>query len=137
MEELLEYKEIFMREVKEFGSYDVLAYIVNEINDNYMNKISLKYLGKKYFINSAYLGQLFLKKYNKNFKDYLNEVRIEKAVELLYNTDRKIYEISELVGYSNTDYFIKKFKEVKGRTPLMYKVETLKNQKMKKVYIYR
>lgn len=137
MEELVEYKEIFKREVKEFGSYDVLAYIVNEINDNYMNKISLKYLGKKYFINSAYLGQLFLKKYNKNFKDYLNEVRIEKAVELLYNTDRKIYEISELVGYSNTDYFIKKFKEVKGRTPLMYKVETLKNQKMKKVYIYR
>ena len=127
MEELVEYKEIFKREVKEFGSYDVLAYIVNEINDNYMNKISLKYLGKKYFINSAYLGQLFLKKYNKNFKDYLNEVRIEKAVELLYNTDRKVYEISELVGYSNTDYFIKKFKEVKGRTPLMYKVEIFKN----------
>ncbi len=116
----------YIKEAKESLSLDVLTCVVNEINDNYMNKISLKTLGKKYFINSAYLGQLFMKKYNKNFKDYLNEVRIEKAVELLCNSDNKVYEISELVGYSNTDYFIKKFMEIKGTTPLRYKVDIAK-----------
>lgn len=111
----------YIKKVKECLNSDVLSYIVNEINDNYMKKISLKSLGKKYFINSAYLGQLFFKKYNKSFKDYLNEVRIEKAVELLCNTDKRVYEISEIVGYSNTDYFIKKFMQIKGATPLKYK----------------
>ena len=88
-----------------------------------MKSLSLKYLGKKYFINSAYLGQLFQRKYNKTFKDYLNEIRIEKSIELLRDTDKKVYEISEIVGYSNTDYFIKKFVEIKGTTPFQYKTK--------------
>lgn len=75
------------------------------------------------FINSAYLGQLFQRKYNKTFKDYLNEIRIEKSIELLRDTDKKVYEISEIVGYSNTDYFIKKFVEIKGTTPFQYKTK--------------
>ena len=74
-------------------------------------------------INSAYLGKLFQKKYNKTFKDYLSEIRIEKSIELLRNTDKKVYEISTSVGYSNSDYFIKKFMEIKGTTPFQYKMK--------------
>lgn len=117
--ELANYIKLF----KEDNSCNILSYVINEINNNYMKSLSLKYLGKKYFINSAYLGQLFQRKYNKTFKDYLNEIRIEKSIELLRDTDKKVYEISEIVGYSNTDYFIKKFVEIKGTTPFQYKTK--------------
>ena len=86
-----------------------------------MNNLTLKYLGDKYFINSAYLGQLFHKKYGCSFKDYLNNYRIEKAVSLLLTTDMKTYEIAEAVGYKDVDYFVNKFITVKGCTPVRYR----------------
>ena len=58
-----------------------LADVINEINDNYMDDLSLKELSQKYYINSAYLGQIFKKQMGCSFKDYLNNYRIEKATE--------------------------------------------------------
>ena len=86
-----------------------------------MKKLSLKYLSEKYYVNSAYLGQIFKKQYNISFKDYLNAYRIERAAELLKRSDEKIYKIAEKVGYSNTDYFISKFVQLKEKTPLQYR----------------
>ena len=80
-----------------------------------------KELGKKHFVNSAYLGQLFHKKYNQSFKDYLNNVRIEKATLLLIHTDKKIYEIADSVGYRDLDYFINRFISMKGCTPARFR----------------
>ena len=54
-------------------------------------------------------------------KDYLNCVRIEKAKELLLNSNEKVYKISELVGYNNVDYFINKFTKVVGTTPSKFR----------------
>ncbi|MBS4957934.1 MAG: helix-turn-helix transcriptional regulator [Clostridium sp.] len=116
----------YLKKIKENISDNVLNYVIKEVAENYMDKLSLKSISEKYYINSAYLGQLFLKKYNKSFKDYLNEFRIEKAVYLLLNTNKKVYEIATMVGYSNTDYFIKRFMEVKGMTPLRYKRNKIK-----------
>ena len=55
------------------------------------------------------------------FKEYLNQIRIEKATELLVHSDEKIYTIAEKVGFHNTDYFISKFVQEKGMTPLQYR----------------
>jgi len=101
----------------------VLSYIDKEIYEHYMEKLSLKSLSEKYYFNSAYLGQIFKKKYKVSFKDYLNEFRIEKAAEMLKKSDEKIYEIAEKVGYSNNDYFINKFTQIKGKTPFKYRKE--------------
>ena len=103
------------------GGSSVLAQVEKEINENYMNNISLKSLSEKLFINSAYLGQLFRKKYGKTFKEYLNEVRIEKAAELLRTTNLRVYQISEMVGYQSLDYFINKFVQIKKHTPTQYR----------------
>ena len=56
-----------------------------------------------------------------SFKDYLNVYRIDRAEEILMNSDYKIYKIAEQVGYNNTDYFISKFVQLKGETPLQYR----------------
>lgn len=103
------------------GDVELLSRIEDEIQQNYRENLSLKELSDKYFINSAYLGQLFKKKYGVYFKDYLNCIRIEKAKELLLSSNEKVYKISELVGYNNVDYFINKFTKVVGTTPSKYR----------------
>lgn len=102
-------------------SRGILPEIEREIQERYAENLTLKELGKKYFVNSAYLGQLFHKKYNQSFRDYLNGVRIEKAAALLLHTDKKIYEIAESVGYRDLDYFINRFIASKGCTPARFR----------------
>ena len=50
-----------------------------------------------------------------------DNLRIEDAKDKLLHTDLKIYQISKLVGYTNTDYFFMKFKKCTGYTPKEYK----------------
>ena len=91
------------------------------IREHYAQNLTLKDLGLKYYINSAYLGQLFRKTYGVSFKDYLNNYRIEMAASLLLHTDLKNYEIMEKVGYHDLDYFINKFIAMKGCTPARFR----------------
>jgi two-component system response regulator YesN len=72
-------------------------------------------------MNSAYLGQIFKKRYGVSFGDYLHQYRMEKAKELLKHSDFKIYEISEKLGYKCPDNFIEKFEKINGLTPLQYR----------------
>lgn len=63
--------------------------VEKEIKENYAANLTLKGLSEKYYVNSAYLGQLFRKKYGLSFKDYLNNFRMEQAAGLLIRTDKK------------------------------------------------
>jgi two-component system response regulator YesN len=111
----------YLNQLRQNSFQGILNQIDKEISEHYMEKLSLKYLSEKYYINSAYLGQMFKKQYNIAFKDYLNAYRIEKAAELLKRSDEKVYKIAEKVGYNNTDYFISKFVQIKEKTPLQYR----------------
>lgn len=111
----------YLSQLRQNSAQGILNKIDKEISEHYMDKISLKSLSEKYYINSAYLGQIFKKHYNVSFNNYLNDYRIEKAAELLKRSDEKIYKIAEQVGFSNTDYFINKFVKLKQKTPLQYR----------------
>jgi len=111
----------YLNQLRQNSFQGILNQIDKEISEHYMEKLSLKYLSEKYYINSAYLGQIFKKQYNISFKDYLNAYRIEKAAELLKRSDEKIYKIAENVGYNNADYFISKFVQIKEKTPFQYR----------------
>ncbi len=108
-------------EVEITNNSGLLLAVEKEIRENYAGNITLRDLGKKFFVNSAYLGQLFQKKYGQSFKDYLTAYRIERAQDELLTTDKRIAEISESVGYKDTDYFLKKFIEANGCTPSKYR----------------
>lgn len=99
----------------------VMSDVEQYIREHYAQNLTLKDLGLKYYINSAYLGQLFRKTYGVSFKDYLNNYRIEMAASLLLHTDLKNYEIMEKVGYHDLDYFINKFIALKGCTPARFR----------------
>ena len=115
-----EYGE-YLGELRKNTSHGVLGCVEKEILEHYQENITLKEFSKKYFVNSAYLGQMFRKQYGISFKEYLNNYRIEKAAEYLLHTDDKIYQIADKVGYKDLDYFINKFIAVKGCTPTNYR----------------
>lgn len=102
-------------------SNDILKNIERDVKEHYMDNLTLKELSGRYYVNSAYLGQIFRKKYEISFKDYLNNYRIEQAANLLARTDLRVYEIAEEVGYHNLDYFINRFIINKGCTPAKYR----------------
>lgn len=96
----------------------VKKYIDNHCEDT---SISLKTLAEKAGITPSYLGQVFLKKYGISCVEYTNQVRMEKASQLLLKTNLTIQQISEQVGILNTNYFYTLFKREYGLTPSRYR----------------
>lgn len=116
----IEYAE-YLSQLRKNVSGNILNDIEREVKQNYMENISLRELSKKLYVNSSYLGQIFKKKYGMSFKDYLTNYRINEASIMLVQTDEKITKIAELVGYKDSDYFVRKFIEIKGCTPSKYR----------------
>lgn len=115
-----EYAE-YLGQLRKNVSRGVLDDIEREIRENYAENLRLRDLGKKYYVNSSYLGQIFRKKYGQSFSDYLTNYRMNEATKLLLKTDKKVNQIAEAVGYKDSDYFIRKFIELKGCTPSKFR----------------
>lgn len=99
----------------------VMEQILAYIKENYHKEISLNELSKLIFLTPNYLGNIFQKNMEKSFKEYLGEYRIKKAKELLESGRYLVYEVGEMVGYKDPDYFRKMFKEYVGVIPSEYK----------------
>jgi two-component system response regulator YesN len=95
--------------------------IISYVKNNYNENLRLETLGQLFYYNCAYLGKRFKEYTGKNFHTYLDMLRIDAAKELLQNTDMKVYEISNKVGYANTDYFYSKFRKHAGKSPLVFR----------------
>lgn len=87
------------------------------IRGHYSENITLNMLAEQFYLHPNYLSRLFKEKTGKNFSEYLTEVRLEKAEELLCHSDYKIIEICAMTGYDNPRYFSKMFKQHTGMTP--------------------
>lgn len=111
----------YLAQMRKNTSRGVLGKIEKEIRERYAENLTLKELSEKYYLNGAYLGQLFRKKFGQSFKDYLNNYRIKQACQLLLRTDKKIYQVAEMVGYHDLDYFVNKFIAAKGCTPAKFR----------------
>lgn len=93
---------------------------ISYINQNFDKDISLKMVADYVYISGDYLGKLFKKNTGENFSNYLLSLRMQKAIELLKTGRYTVTEIGEMLGYKNTNYFIKVFKEYTGHTPKKY-----------------
>ncbi len=91
------------------------------IEAHYQENISLKSIAARFYINPVYLGQLFKKTYGAYFNDFVLQLRVKEAKQLLRQTDLRVYEIAERVGYSNPDYFVTQFEKVEHKTPTEYR----------------
>lgn len=95
--------------------------ILQYIDHNYKENLKLNSIAKIFGYNSSYLGKVFHKSTGKNFNAYVDQVRIENSKRLLLGQEYKVYEIAKLVGYTNVDYFHKKFKKLIGVSPAEYR----------------
>ena len=111
----------YITQLRSRSAHSVLHDVEREIKEHYAENISLRELSKKFYINNAYLGQMFKKKYGVSFKDYLTDYRIKEAARMLLCTDKKVINIAEDVGYKDSDYFVQKFIERMGCTPSKYR----------------
>lgn len=102
---------------------DIVHEIKAYINSKYAQNLTEKELSTIFSITPAYLSQLFKKECGTSFVNYLTDVRIEKACELLRNTNIKVAELATIVGYTDKQYFHKVFKKKIGVTPLTYRLE--------------
>lgn len=102
----------------------IIKRVLSYIETNYAENMSLKTLSASFNVNTAYLGQMFIKEMGEPFSNYLNEKRINKAKELLRTTDLELNEIAELVGYVNQSYFSNLFKKATGIYPTKYRHNT-------------
>ncbi|MFR6329507.1 MAG: helix-turn-helix domain-containing protein [Eisenbergiella sp.] len=82
---------------------------------------SISVLADKFEVSIAYMSYLFKKKFDKNFSDYLWELRLAKAKDMLLNTSMPIDQISVCVGYLNVSSFRRKFKQEIGITPSQFR----------------
>ena len=94
--------------------------------EHYREELSLKTLAAHFKGNAAYMGQSFKKDTGKAFSDYLKEIRIKKAKELLLDKDYTAKEIGLKVGFQNDTYFSATFKKETGLSPAEYRKEFLK-----------
>ena len=79
----------------------------------------MKDIASKYLYSEQYLSRLFKDELKTSFIEYLTNIRMWKAKELLKDKDFKIKDVSTLVGYNDTKYFYKLFKKTFGITPSM------------------
>ena len=87
------------------------------VEDHYNEKITIKDLAAVTHISPNYFCELFKKHTGRSFLDYLTDIRMKKADELLQNSDLKVYEVARRVGYDNERYFSRVYKEYYGKLP--------------------
>lgn len=100
---------------------NTFIYILQFINGNYMNNISLSDIASNFNLNQSYISQLFRKETGSTYTDYICQLRIQKAKQLLLNSDLSLNDISEKVGYNDYFYFLKSFKKYSGISPGKYR----------------
>lgn len=98
--------------------YSSISYMIN----HHKEPLTLEDVASENGISRVYLSQLLKKETNKNFVDIFNHIRIESAKLLMADSKLKVYEIGNLVGFTNqSSYFIKVFKNITGLTPTEYR----------------
>lgn len=98
-----------------------LKRIADYVNVNIDKKITLKEIAEKEHISYYYLSHFIKDKTGMSFQEYLNYMRLDRAVNMLRNTDKSITEISNNSGFSNISFFNKIFKENYSCTPTGYR----------------
>ena len=99
--------------------------IIDSVKDfialNYSDSdLSVERIAHNVYLDSSYIRKVFAKELNLNVTDYITNVRMQKARELLSSDNIKLSDISEMVGYSDAGYFSKCFKKHFGVSPSEY-----------------
>ena len=94
---------------------------VDYIYENYNKDLNMAMVSNHISMNYSFFSQAFKEYTGMNFVNYIKEVRISKAKELLQDTTKKVAEVGHAIGYENEKQFMKVFKSVTGISPTEYR----------------
>ena len=97
--------------------HEVALYLQTHIHES----VSLEELAQRFFMSRSYLTRSFRNVTGFSVVEYMTYIRIQKAQQLLRESDRSITEIADLCGFGNVTYFEKVFKTTTGHTPVQYR----------------
>lgn len=105
---------------------DILSYIHEHyLDDNF----SVKYLAAYFETSISNISHFFKKNVGVSISQYIDQIKLDKAKELLESSDSKISEIAKMLRYNNSTVFIEMFKKYEGMTPGGYR-ENMRNKNM-------
>ena len=108
--------------------HEVALYLQTHIHES----VSLEELAQRFFMSRSYLTRSFRNVTGFSVVEYMTYIRIQKAQQLLRESDRSITEIADLCGFGNITYFEKVFKTTTGHTPVQYRKNVVTSIKEKK-----
>ena len=118
-ENIKAYETFLNRSMSE--SRDEVSAVKNYIYENYREDLNLESLAEKVYLSSGYLSFIFKKETGMNLNRFIRVVRMEKAKKFLCNTNMKVAQVSEEVGFANVSYFCRSFREYYGSSPESYR----------------
>lgn len=116
-----DYLQSLQSEVMKYKIMDVIEHAQKFIRENYHEDISMEQTAEYVNLSAYYFSKIFKNKSGKTFTDYLTDIRIQKAKELITETNLSLKEVCYEVGYKDPNYFSRVFKRVTGITPTDYR----------------
>lgn len=101
---------------------------IDYIHKNYNKELNMAMVSNYISMNYSLFSYLFKEHTGSNFVNYVKQIRMEEAKKFLTETDMKVVEISQKIGYDNEKHFMKTFKAVCGVSPSEYRKNTQSNQ---------
>ncbi|WP_167859137.1 helix-turn-helix transcriptional regulator [Paenibacillus cymbidii] len=108
-------------EKREKNPDPIIRFVTEHLNDHLDTDVSLDWLAEKLNLSAGYLSTYFKEKTGSNYLEYVNQLRIDRAKLLLQSYNMRIQQISEKIGYTNVNSFIRMFKKYTGITPGEYR----------------
>ncbi|MDR6553172.1 response regulator [Paenibacillus qinlingensis] len=99
----------------------LIAEIRSYVEERLENKVTLKEVAARFDFTPNYLGHLFKTETGMGFSEFMNDITMKRACELLDNPRLKVYEIADKIGYRNVIYFNRSFKQAIGMSPREYR----------------
>ena len=123
----MEKSAIFYEEVGKLKQLSEENGLINEIYHYILHHISeaitTDHIAQSLYMSRSHLSTLFKKKYQKNLIDYIHEVKISKATELLKDRSKSINQIADYLGYSSSSHFTRMFTQFEKMSPKKYRSE--------------
>ena len=99
---------------------------IGYIQEHFAENLTVNVLAEHYGMSPNYFSSMFKKEMSRSAVNYITELRINQARELLYHSELSVVDISKKVGYEDSQYFFLVFKKYLGMTPLQYREESRK-----------
>ena len=108
-------------------SFQRFEHVLNYVHENYSSNLKTSEVAERFFFSKEYFCRLFKKNTGMTFNQYVTQCRVIHAEQLLKDTNTRISEIAQEVGFSDEGSFIAQFKKYYSKTPGNYRKMITKN----------